>query len=164
MSQNPDRPADTPADMAIDDILLRRAHEPGALLPILHEVQELLGHVPKEAVPRIAQALNLSRAEVHGVVTYYHHFRSTPPGRHVVQVCRAEACQARGADELLAQAERQLRCALHHTREDGAVTLDPVFCLGLCALSPAVMVDERLYGRVTPQRLSQIVAGLELAE
>lgn len=163
MSQHPHRPADAPAALAIDDILARRAHEPGALLPILHEVQERLGHVPKEAVPRIALALNLSRAEVHGVVTYYHHFRSTPPGRHVVQVCRAEACQARGADELLAQAERQLGCALHHTRDDGAVTLDPVYCLGLCALSPAVMVDERLYGRVTPQRLSQIVAGLELA-
>jgi len=145
------------------DILARLAHEPGALLPILHALQDRLGWVPKEAVPQIAEALNLSRAEVHGVVTYYHHFRSSAPGRHVVQVCRAEACQARGADALLAQAESLLGCKSHHTRADGAVSLDPVFCLGLCALSPAVMVNAKLYGRVTPQRLQQIAAGLELA-
>jgi formate dehydrogenase subunit gamma len=151
---------DSLADGVVDDILKHRAHEPGALLPILHEVQGRLGHVPKEQVPRIALALNLSRAEVHGVVTYYHHFRSTAPGRHVVQVCRAEACQARGADALMAHAERQLRCKQHSTRADGAVTLDPVYCLGLCALSPAVMVDERPYGRVTPQRLDQILGAL----
>ncbi len=151
------------AGQIVDQILARHAGEPGALLPILHAVQDRLGCVPKDAVPVIALALNLSRAEVHGVVTYYHHFRSTPPGRHVVQVCRAEACQARDADALLAQAERLLGCQQHHTRDDGAVTLDPVYCLGLCALSPAVMVDERLYGRVTPQRLDQIVARLGVA-
>jgi formate dehydrogenase subunit gamma len=145
------------------EIVARRAHEPGALLPILHELQDRLGWVPKEAVPVIAEALNLSRAEVHGVVTYYHHFRSAPPGRHVVQLCRAEACQACGADALLAQAEALLGCKLHSTRADGAVTLDPVYCLGLCALSPAVMVDDRLYGRVTPQRLAQLAAALGLA-
>jgi formate dehydrogenase subunit gamma len=151
------------AGQIVGQILARHAGEPGALLPILHAVQDSLGFVPKNVVPVIAQALNLSRAEVHGVVTYYHHFRSTPPGRHVVQVCRAEACQARGADALMAHAETLLGCQRHHTRADGAVTLDPVYCLGLCALSPAVMVDERLYGRVTPQRLHQIVAGLALA-
>jgi formate dehydrogenase subunit gamma len=144
-------------------ILARRAHQLGALLPILHELQDRLGWVPKQTVPQIAEALNLSRAEVHGVVTYYHHFRSSAPGRHVVQVCRAEACQARGADDLLAQAESLLGCKSHHTRADGAVTLNPVYCLGLCALSPAVMVDERVYGRVTPQRLQEIAAALELA-
>ena len=143
-------------------ILARRAHEPGALLPILHELQDRLGWVPPQVVPQIAEALNQTRAEVHGVVTYYHHFRSSAPGRHVVQICRAEACQARGADALLAQAETLLGCKSHHTRADGAVTLDPVFCLGLCALSPAVMVNAKLYGQVTPQRLQQIAAALEL--
>jgi len=162
IKRTPDRtPGDTTSEVAAE-ILARRAHEPGALLPILHELQDRLGWVPPQAVPQIAEALNLSRAEVHGVVTYYHHFRSSAPGRHVVQICRAEACQARGADALLAQAESLLGCKSHHTRADGAVTLDPVFCLGLCAMSPAVMVDAKLYGRVTPQRLQQIAAALEL--
>jgi formate dehydrogenase subunit gamma len=132
----------------------------GALLPILHAVQDALGHVPKDAVPLIAEALNLSRAEVHGVVTYYHHFRSEKPGHHVVQVCRAEACQACGADALLAQAEKLLGCKTHGTRADGAVSLEPVFCLGLCALSPAVMVGDQLHGLVTPRKMQQIVADL----
>lgn len=136
----------------------------GALLPLLHAVQEALGHVPAEAVPLIAQALNLSRAEVHGVITYYHFFRSTPSGRHVVQVCRAEACQSCGADELLAQAERILGCKLHETRADGAVTLEPVYCLGLCASSPAVQVDDRMHARMTPARLERLVAELELSQ
>lgn len=131
---------------------------PGGLLPALHAVQGALGCVPDEAVPLLAQALNLSRAEVHGVVTYYHHFRRTPPGRHVVQVCRAEACQACGADELLAQAERVLGCAAHETRADGAVSLEPVYCLGLCASSPALQIDDRLHARVTPERLPQLLA------
>lgn len=134
----------------------------GALLPILHAVQDALGHVPKDAVPLIAEALNLSRAEVHGVVTYYHHFRSNQPGRHVVQVCRAEACQACGADALLAQAEKLLGCQTHGTRDDGGVSLEPVFCLGLCALSPAVMVGDQLHGLVTPQKMQQIVADLRV--
>jgi formate dehydrogenase subunit gamma len=129
---------------------------PGALLPLLHAVQETFGHVPADAVPVIAKGLNLSRAEVHGVVTYYHFFRQTPPGRHVVQVCRAEACQACGADELLAQAERLLGCKVHETRADGAVTLEPVYCLGLCASSPAIQVDDRLHGRMTVDRLQAI--------
>jgi formate dehydrogenase subunit gamma len=146
---------------AVRAILARRADEPGALLPILHEVQDLLGFIPKALVPEIALALNLSRAEVHGVVTYYHHFRSEPPGRHVVQVCRAEACQARGAEALLAHAEAVLQCKSHSTRADGAVTLEPVYCLGLCALSPAVMVNERLHGRVSPQRFDHIAATLQ---
>ncbi len=150
------------AAAVVDGILARLALEPGALLPILHAVQDALGHVPPAAVPRIALALNLSRAEVHGVVTYYHHFRSAPPGRHLVQLCRAEACQARGADALLAHAEARLRCPLHHTRADGAVTLDPVYCLGLCAMAPAAMVDDQPQGRVTPDRLDEILAGLGL--
>ena len=137
--------------------------QPGALLPLLHAVQEAYGHVPDDAVPVIAKGLNLSRAEVHGVLTYYHHFRRTPPGRHVVQVCRAEACQACGSDELLAQAERVFGCRLHETRADGAVTLEPVYCLGLCASSPAVQVDDRLHARVSVSRLEDIAAQLGVA-
>jgi formate dehydrogenase subunit gamma len=142
----------------VHEILARRAGEPGALLPILHDVQDALGHVPAHAVPEIAVALNLSRAEVHGVVTYYHHFRAEPAGRHVVQICRAEACQAMGADALLAHAELRLGCAAHATSKDGAFTLEPVFCLGLCASSPAMMFDEELHARMTPKAFDALVA------
>ena len=150
--------------MALSDTLapLIAAHrdEPGALLPLLHAIQDQLGHVPDAAVPDIAQALNLSRAEVHGVITYSHFFRRQPPGRHVVQVCRAEACQACGAEALLQQAERILGCPSHGTRADGAVTLEPVYCLGLCASSPAIQIDDRLHARVTPARLQALAEPL----
>jgi formate dehydrogenase subunit gamma len=109
-------------------------------------------------VPEIAQALNLSRAEVHGVITYYHHFREQPPGRHVVQVCRAESCQAMGAEALLAHAQQHLGCPLHGCTADGAFSLEAVYCLGLCALSPAVMIGETPHARVTPQRFDALVA------
>lgn len=144
---------------------LLEAHRgrPGALLPLLHAVQDRFGHVPPQAVPEIAQTLNLSRAEVHGVISYYHHFRQAPPGRHVVQICRAEACQACGAEELLAHAERVLGCASGATRADGAVTLEPVYCLGLCASSPAVQVDDRLHARVTPAQLDALAAAAGVA-
>ena len=154
-------PAHTPTP--IETVLLRHVDRPGALLPILHDLQDALGHIPKSAIAPIAHALNLSRAEVHGVVTYYHHFRATPPGRHVVQICRAEACQACGAQALLAQAAELLGCAVHSTREDGAVTLEPVYCLGLCALSPAAMIDDRVHGRVTAQALQRLAAQWEVA-
>jgi formate dehydrogenase subunit gamma len=137
--------------------------EPGALLPLLHAVQDTFGHVPVDAVPVIAKGLNLSRAEVHGVITYYHFFRQKPPGRHVVQVCRAEACQACGADALLAHAEKALGCKAHETRADGAVTLEPVYCLGLCASSPAIQVDDRLHGRMTVEKLENIAERLGVA-
>jgi len=140
--------------------LERHVNEPGALLPILHDVQESLGHIPADAVPVIAKGLNLSRAEVHGVVTYYHHFRTAPAGRTVVQVCRAESCKACGADALMAHAEKVLGCASHHTRADGGYTLEPVYCLGLCASSPAIMVGERLYARVTPEMFDRVVAAV----
>lgn len=142
----------------VRDIVSRLAGEPGALLPILHAVQDALGHVPPAVVPDIAHALNLTRADVHGVVTYYHHFRSQPAGRCVVQVCRAEACQAMGAEALWAHAQRRLGCAAQATSADGAWTLEPVYCLGLCASSPAVMVGDELHARVTPQRFDEIVA------
>jgi len=148
--------------------LARHAGQPGALLPILHDVQDALGHVPREAVPAIAEGLNLSRAEVHGVVTYYHHFRSEPPGRHVLQVCRAEACQSMGADALFAHAQARLGCAPHgahgehaSTSADGRFTLAPVYCLGLCAISPAVVVDGQLHARVDAARFDRLVEALE---
>ena len=143
---------------AVQRALDRHAQRPGALLPVLHAIHDELGHIPADGVPLIAAALKLSRAEVHGVVSYYPHFRSEPPGRHNVQVCRAEACQACGAEALLAHAERVLGCARHHTRADGAVTLEPVYCLGLCASSPAMRIDERLHARLTPERLEQLLA------
>ena len=144
----------------VHSVLERHAAEPGALLPILHGVQDALGYIPADSVPAIAKALNLSRAEVHGVITYYHHFRSEPAGRTVVQVCRAESCKACGADALMAHAEKVLACASHHTRADGAYTLEPVYCLGMCALSPAIMVGEKLYARVTPEKFDRVVAAL----
>ena len=151
-----------PSDLrsVVRDALARHADEPGALLPILHDVQDALGYIPPEAVPIIAKGLNLSRAEVHGVIKYYHHFRSEPAGRVVVQVCRAESCQAVGANELMAHAEKVLGCASHHTRADGAYTLEPVYCLGMCALSPAIMVGEKLHARMTPEKFDRVVASL----
>lgn len=151
-------PSDVPA--TVRSVLERHAGEPGALLPILHDVQDALGHIPGDAVPLIAKGLNLSRAEVHGVIKYYHHFRSEPAGRTVVQVCRAESCQACGADALMAHAEKVLGCTSHHTRADGAYTLEPVYCLGMCASSPAIMVGDKLHARMTPEKFDRVVASL----
>lgn len=142
----------------VAEAIAAHGDQPGALLPLLHAVQDALGYVPGQALPMIARALDLSRAEVHGVISYYHFFRSEPPGRQVVQVCRAEACQACGAEALLAHAERVLGCARHSTRDDGAVTLEPVYCLGLCAASPAVQIGAELHARMTPERLEKLLA------
>ncbi|MGH8805045.1 MAG: formate dehydrogenase subunit gamma [Polaromonas sp.] len=131
---------------------------PGGLLPALHGIQDALGHVPADAVPAIAGEFNLSRAEVHGVITYYHHFRAIPAGRHVIHICRAEACQAMGADALLAHARQRLGCELHGHSNDGEFTLEPAYCLGLCASSPAMQLGEELYARVTPQAFDALVA------
>lgn len=131
---------------------------PGALLPILHAVQAALGFVPHDAVPLIARELNLSIAEVHGVVSFYHYFRETRGGRHVIHMCRAEACQSLGAVQLEAHAKRTLGIDFHGTTADGAISLEPVYCLGNCALGPAVMIDEQLQGRVTPQRFDALIA------
>lgn len=150
-------PLDAHQSEAVAQAIAQHAHRPGALIELLHAVQHALGHIPEAAVPRIAEALNLSRAEVHGVISYYPHLRSRPAGRRLVQICRAESCQSRGADALLAQAEQALGCKAHSTRADGAVTLEPVYCLGLCAQSPALMVDEReVHAQVTPARLAQL--------
>ena len=131
---------------------------PGPLIEVLHSVQAALGYVPSDAVPIVAEALNLSRAEVHGVVTFYHFFRETPPGRHIVQICRAEACQSMGANDLVEHAKKRLGVDFHETTPDGVFSLEPVFCLGNCACSPAAMIDGRLYGRVTPKRFDELVA------
>jgi formate dehydrogenase subunit gamma len=131
---------------------------PGALLPILHRVQERLGFIPPQAVAMIAHELNLSRAEVHGVVSFYHDFRQAPAGKRVVKVCQAEACQAMGAEQLTRHACTRLGAKLHETSPDGAYTLEPIYCLGNCALSPAVMIDGQLHGRVSPERFDALIA------
>jgi formate dehydrogenase subunit gamma len=130
---------------------------PGALLPILHAIQKKLGFVPHDAVPMIARELNLSIAEVHGVLTFYHYFRQERGGRHVVHVCRAEACQARGAAALEAHAKRSLGVDFHGTTRDGAISLEPVYCLGNCALGPSIMIDARLHGRVSAHRFDELM-------
>jgi formate dehydrogenase subunit gamma len=131
---------------------------PGPLIEVLHAIQAALGYVPPAAVPLVADGLNLSRAEVHGVVSFYHYFRSTRPGAHTVSVCRAESCQAMGAESLAAHARRRLGVDFHQTTPDGRFSLVPVYCLGNCACSPAVMIDGRLHGRVTPERLDALLA------
>ena len=155
----PARPDDSTgaAERAVALAIDAHCDRPGALLPMLHAIQDALGFVPDDAVPRLARALNLSRAEVHGVLTYYHDFRRTPPGRHVVRICRAEACQACGSEALLSHAAALLGCAPGGTRDDGEVTLETVDCLGLCASSPALQIDGRLHARVTASRLEALV-------
>lgn len=156
----PPETATAPWTPAVRRALDAHKARPGALLPILHEIQQRVGHVPPESVPVIADALNLSRAEVHGVVTFYHDFRDHPAGRHVLKVCLAESCQAVGCDHLLAHAKQRLGVELHGTSADGAVTLEPVYCLGNCALSPALMVDGDVVGRATPEKLDGLLADL----
>jgi formate dehydrogenase subunit gamma len=134
---------------------------PGPLIEVLHAIQAELGYVPPAAVPLVASELNLSRAEVHGVVTFYHFFRSTPPGAHTVSVCRAESCQAVGGEALAAHARRRLGVDFHGTTPDGRFSLEPVYCLGNCACSPAVMIDGELHGRVSPERFDALLAHFE---
>ena len=133
-------PPTTPIADAVASALSACRDRPGPLLLVLHAVQDILGYVPEEAVGEIARGLNLSRAEVHGVITFYHDFRSTPAGRHILKICRAESCQAVGADALMDHVKRRLGVEFHETTRDGAITLEPVYCLGNCALSPALMV------------------------
>jgi len=140
------------------EIIAEHAKQEGATLVILHALQEAFGYVPEAAVPMVAQALNLSRAEVHGVFTFYHDFRHKPAGRHVLKLCRAEACQAAGGDALAARAESKLGVSLGHTTADDRVTLEPIYCLGLCATAPSAMLDGRLIGRLDEKRLDALVA------
>ncbi|MER8369345.1 MAG: formate dehydrogenase subunit gamma [Mesorhizobium sp.] len=130
----------------------------GPLLPILHGIQEEFGYVPQDALPVIAEALNISRAEVHGVVTFYHDYRSQPAGRHVLKLCQAEACQSMGSDAIAAKLKSLLGIGFHETTRDGSVTLEPVYCLGLCACSPSAMLDGEVIGRLDDEKLNEIVA------
>jgi len=148
----------SPADeQAIRSVVARQSDIPGALLPMLHGIQRELGYVPGGAVPILADALNLSRAEVHGVLTFYHFFRTSPPGRRTLYVCRAEACQSMGARDLERHVRDRLAIDYHETTPDGAVSLEPIYCLGNCACAPAVMLDETVHGRVTRERLDEIL-------
>jgi formate dehydrogenase subunit gamma len=121
---------------------------PGPLIEILHEVQRRLGYIPPSMVPTIAECLNLSRAEIHGVISFYHFFRSAPPGRHIVKICRAEACQAMGSGRLEEHAKESLNIEYHETTKDGSITLEPVYCLGNCACAPAIRIDDTVHANV----------------
>ena len=131
---------------------------PSALLPLLHAIQDDIGYVPEDSYLLISKALSLSVAEVHGVVTFYHHFRRHPVGKHILQICRAEYCQAMGSAKLEAQVKKTLGIDFHETTQDGAVTLLPVYCLGNCACSPAVMFDDEVYGRMDASKVADLVA------
>ena len=132
-------------------------HKPGALLPVLHAIQDELGYVPEDVVPVVAKVLNLSRAEVHGVISFYHLIRSEPPGKKIVYICRAESCQAMGSGALETHAKAHLNIDYHQTTQDGTISLEPVYCLGNCACSPAIMIDEKVHSRVTPALFDQLV-------
>jgi formate dehydrogenase subunit gamma len=151
------------ADIAtrVEEILNSHKGMEGALLPILHAVQADFGYVPPEALPIIAKDLNISKAEAHGVMSFYHDFREKPAGRHVLKLCRAEACQAMGGDRVAAHAQKALGVDWHETTADGAVTLDPIFCLGLCACGPAAMLDGKLIGRIDEARIDAIIGDIK---
>ena len=136
----------------------------GPLLPVLHSVQDTFGFIPREAVPLIAGAMNLSRAEIHGVMSFYHDFRSEPPGKYLVHLCRAEACQAMGAHDLEQYARERLGLDYGETTADGLVTLEPVYCLGNCACSPSIRIDDEIHARVSLEKFDELIAGLEIAK
>jgi formate dehydrogenase subunit gamma len=140
------------------EIIAENSKHEGPTLVILHALQEAFGYVPEAAIPMVAETLNLSRAEVYGVFTFYHDFRKQPAGRHILKLCRAEACQAAGGDALAARAENKLGIAIGNTTADQRVTLEPVYCLGLCATAPSAMLDDRLVGRLDEKRLDALVA------
>jgi formate dehydrogenase subunit gamma len=141
----------------VTEVIAGLKHKPGALLPILHEVQNRLGYIPSDAVPLIADSLNQSRADIHGVISFYHQFRTTAPGKHTVEVCRAEACQAMGARQLEAHAKATLGVDYHGTTNDKNITLEEVYCLGNCACSPSIRINDEIVGRVTPDKFDQLI-------
>ncbi|PZO79873.1 MAG: formate dehydrogenase subunit gamma [Mesorhizobium amorphae] len=130
----------------------------GPLLPILHGLQDEFGYVPPETLPIVADALNISRAEAHGVATFYHDYRTHPAGRHVLKLCRAEACQSMGGDAMAAEIKAKLGLGFHETAKDDSVTLEPVYCLGLCACAPAAMLDGEVIGRLDADKIDEILA------
>lgn len=131
---------------------------PGALMPLLHAIQDTIGYIPEDSYLPISKALALSVAEVHGVVTFYHHFRTHPVGKHVLHICRAESCQAMGSEKLEASIKAKLNIDYHQTTSDGAITLEPIYCLGNCACSPAVMMDDEVYGRMDSQKVADLIS------
>ncbi len=143
---------------AVRRIVAQHKERPGPLLEVLHAIQASFGHVPEGAVPVVAEELNLSRAEVHGVVTFYHYFRRTRPGAHTVSLCQAEACQSMGAQALAEHAQRRLGIEFHQTTADGRFSLEPIYCLGNCACSPAAMIDGQIFGRLTPEAFDALIA------
>ena len=145
----------------VQEITTALKDKPGALLPILHAIQDALGYVPAESVPAIAKALNLSRAEVHGVISFYHYFRDTPPGKHTIHLCRAESCQAMGGKQLETHVKARLGIDFHETTADGKFSLEPVYCLGNCACSPAMQIDEEIFGRVSANLFDAVVKETE---
>ena len=152
------RPYQTPDDADIRAIIDAHLALEGPLLPILHGLQKAFDHVPQAAINLIADALNISAAEVHGVQSFYHDFKDAPSGHHVIKICRAEACQAVGANALADTTLAKLGVAWHGTTANGAVTIEPVYCLGLCACGPAVMIDDKVVGRVDAERMDQIIS------
>lgn len=149
--------ADTQTTQTMQHILARHKGQEGPLLPILHSVQAEFGFIPGDVVQIIADDLNITRAEVHGVITFYHDFRDAPAGKHIVKICRAEACQAVGGNAISERAFEKLGVGWHGTTTNGAVTLEPVYCLGLCACGPAAMVDNKVVGRVDAGKLDRLL-------
>lgn len=147
-----------PSEEEIREIVASQLHLEGPLLPIFHALQDAFGCVPQAALPVISDALNITRAEVHGVMSFYHDFREVPAGRHIVKICRAEACQAMGADALAARTLEKLGTQWHGTTANGAVTIEPVYCLGLCACGPAAMMDNKVVGRVDDAKMAKLLA------
>lgn len=150
----------SPEEVTAIAVCAKHGNKPSELLEILHDLQHELGFVPESTLPVMANALNLSRAEVYGVVTFYHDFKREPVGRQTIKICRAEACQSMGTDHLCSHAEKTLKTEMGGTSPDGKVTIEQVFCLGNCALSPAILIGDKLYGKVDAKRFDEIVAGL----
>lgn len=148
-------------DVTVTQAIDAHCEVEGAALPILHAIQEAVGYVPESAIPLVAEALNVSRADMHGVVSFYHDFRREPAGRHVLKICRAEACQAVGGRAIAAHVEQRLGIGFGETTADGRVTLEPVYCLGLCATGPAAMLDDRLVGRIDPAKADALLAAVQ---
>lgn len=153
--------ATAPQSDVIQSAIATHGQRPGALLPILHAIQDGLGYIPGDAIAAIAQALNQSRAEVAGVLSFYHHFRTRPPGNAVVQICRAEACQAVGARQLESHARQRLGIDYHATSQEARISLEPVYCLGNCACGPSVRIGDAVYGRVSPAVFDALLEALD---
>jgi formate dehydrogenase subunit gamma len=144
-------------EASIQSIIDELKHKPGAMLPVLHAIQDKVGYIPDKAVSLIAESLLQTRAEVHGVISFYHHFRTTPPGRHTIEICRAEACQAMGCRSLEEHAKAKLGIDYHQTTADRSFSLEPVYCLGNCATAPSIRIDDDIHGRVSLDRFDALI-------